>query len=134
MTLVDFIRIGGVLQLGLLIASALVPKVLDWRGQLKSLDPLVRKLIWVHGIYVVMMIIFLGLTCLLAAEELASGTLLARALCGFTAVCWLLRLVIQLAVFDAKPYLKTTVLRLGFHGLTAIFCYLSAVFTYAALR
>lgn len=127
------LRIAGVLQLGILIASALVPKVLRWRSELSSLDPLARHLIWVHGAYVVLMIVSLGLLCLFEAPALADGTLLARSVTGFIAVFWGGRLAIQFCLFDAKPYLTTRFLRLGYHGLTACFTYLTIVFTLATL-
>ena len=44
-----------------LSASALVPKVLDWRRQFASLDRLLRQLVWVYGAYIVLMITGLGL-------------------------------------------------------------------------
>ncbi|MGC3967940.1 MAG: hypothetical protein QM775_11400 [Pirellulales bacterium] len=126
-----FIRIGGVLQLGVLTAAGLVPTVLDWRSQLASADRLVRQLMWVYAGYVVLMIGSLGLLSLLQADALVSGTPLARIITGFDCVFWTIRLGLQLFVFDAEPYLSSRFLRLGHHGLTVVFTYLSIVFTWA---
>ena len=57
-----------------------------------------------------------------------------RWFCGFVAVFWLSRLVVQLFLFDARPYLKTAFLKLGYHGLTVVFTYLGAVYAWAAVR
>jgi hypothetical protein len=128
------VRIAGVLQLGLLTASALVPKVLDWRRQLRPLDRLVRQLVWTYGGYVVLMIIGLGLVSLTQAAALTDGTTLARSITGFITLFWLIRLVLQLAVFDSRRHLTTRFLRFGHHGLTATFTYLVIVFTWATIR
>jgi hypothetical protein len=133
MNMETLVRIGGVLQLGVLTAAGLVPTVLDWRRQLASADRLVRQLMWVYAGYVVLMIASLGLLSLLQADALLSGTPLARTVTGFIALFWSIRLAIQLFVFDAEPYLTNRFLRLGHHGLTVTFMYLSIVFTWATL-
>jgi hypothetical protein len=132
MTLQTLVRFAGVLQLGLLTASALVPGVLDWRNQLRPLDKLVRQLVWTYGGYVVLMIISLGLLSLTQPAALTDGTLLARSVTGFIFVFWSIRLLLQLCVFDASRYLTTPLLRVGHRGLTLTFTYLVIVFAWAA--
>jgi hypothetical protein len=107
------IRVGGVLQLGILTASALVPGVLDWRRQLRPLDPLLRHLIWVHGAFIVLVIAGFGLLAVVLAGPLADGSPLARGVSGLIGVFWLARLAIQFFLFDATPYLTRPLLRLG---------------------
>jgi len=133
MTLDTLIFIAGVLHLGLLIASFLTPQVLDWRRELRSLHPMTRHLIWVHGTFIVLTIIGFGILSLTCAASLASGDRLARVLCGFIAIFWLARLAIQLALFDARPLLTTLFLKLGYHGLTAVFTYFVIVYGWAAM-
>ena len=72
-------------QLGVLIASALVPMQLRWKSELAPLPPLLRQLFWVYGGYVVLSIISLGTICLLNADELAAGSRLARSIYAFAA-------------------------------------------------
>ena len=68
-------------------------------------------------------------------SELAAGTLLARSLCGvFIGVFWFARLMIQLFLFNPKPYLTTRLLAVGYHGLTVVFIYLAVVYLAAAVR
>ena len=128
---VVLLRFGGVLQLGILLASAMVPGVLRWRTELRSLSPLSRQLIWVHGVFIVLTIIGLALVSLVEAEQLADGSVLARSVCGFIAVFWGARLAIQFFVFDGRPFLTHWFLKLGYHGLTATFFYLTVVFALA---
>ena len=93
-----------------------------------------QHLIWVYGAYIMLMITGLGLLSLTFAGVLADGAVFSRAVAGFIAVFWSLRLAIQFFLFDARPYLTNLGLRLGYHGLTCVFLYLSVVYTIAALR
>lgn len=132
-TLKLLIVIGGVLHFGILLASAAVPQVLDWRAALGKLDRLSRQLVWVHGAFIVLVILGFGVLSLLFAGELSAGSPLARAVCGFIALFWAARLAVQFFVFDARPYLGNGLLRAGYHGLTAIFLYHALVYSLAAL-
>ena len=58
--------------------------------------------------------------------------MLARSFCAFVAVFWGLRLSVQLFVVDARAFLKTTFLRVGYHGLTVVFIYLTIAYGLAA--
>lgn len=124
---------SGILHIGTFLASAAVPQVLDWKGELRKLDGLSRQLIWVHGLFIVLTIIGFGALTILFPVDLASGSHLARAVCAFIALFWSARLFIQLFVFDAKPFLKSTFLKLGYHGLTLVFIYQTVVLSWAAI-
>ena len=126
------IRIGGVLHLGILIASALVPGALEWKRELEKLRPLSRQLIWVHGAFIVLVIIAFGVISLALPGELASRTPLARAVCAFIAFFWLARLGVQFFVFDATPFLTRPHLKIGYHALTVVFFVLVVIYGYAA--
>jgi hypothetical protein len=133
MNLQNLIFVGGALHFGILLASAMVPQVLDWKGSLRNLDLLSRQLIWVHGAFIVLVIVAFGLLSLMFSRELASGTPLARALCAFIAIFWTARLIVQFFVFDAKAFLKNVFLKTGYHGLTLVFAYHGIVYSLAAL-
>lgn len=126
--------IGGLLHLVVLIASALTPRALDWRTGLAALHPFLRRLFWVYGCFIVLVIISFGALTLLHANELASGAALPRSVCAMIAIFWLARLGVQFFVFDARPFLTTTVLRLGYHGLTLLFTALVLIYGCAALN
>jgi hypothetical protein len=128
-----FIFAGGILHFGILLASALVPRVLNWRSSLQKLDPLSRQLIWVHGAFIVLVIVAFGALSIGFAGELTNGTRLARAVCAMIALFWAYRLAVQFTVFDARPYLRTLLLKLGYRGLTVVFSYLVVVYSWAAL-
>ena len=132
MNLELLIFIGGILHFGILLASAMVPKVLDWKGTLDKLDGLSRQLVWVHGAFIVLVIIGFGFLSIFFAGELVTGTPLARGVCLFIALFWAARLIVQFFVVDAKPYLKSAFLRAGYHGLTLVFVYHAVVYSLAA--
>jgi hypothetical protein len=128
-----FLVIGGILHFGILIASTLVPQVLDWRGELRKLPRLFAQLVWVHGGFIVLTIVGLGVISVTNAAELASGTLLARTICGFIAFFWGARLAVQFFYFSPKAYLTTLPLKIGYHALTVVFAYLSVVYAWSAV-
>ena len=125
---------GGLLHFVVLIASALTPRVLDWRTNLATLHPFLRRLFWVYGCFIVLTIVSFGALTLRHTNELASGATLPRSVCAMIALFWLARLGVQFFVFDARPFLTTGFLRLGYHGLTLLFTALVFIYGCAALN
>ena len=128
------IVIAGVLHLGITSAGLVMTLVLDWRKNLGVLDPLTRHIIWTHGAFVLMAIVAFGVISLALPRTLASGQPLARAVCGFIATFWALRLFIGFFLFDAKPHLTRPALKLGYHGMTVVFTYFVICYGAAAVR
>ena len=128
------LRIGGVLHFGVLFASALVPWVLDWRADLAKVSRFMRQLVWVYGAFIVLVIVGFGALSIAHADTLAGATPVGRSLCGFIAIFWLARLGVQVFVIDARPFLRNLLLKVGDHGLTAVFTYLAIVYGVAAIH
>jgi hypothetical protein len=128
----SLIFMAGVGQLAVLIAAALVPFRLNWRGELQCLSRLHRQMYWVYGGYIVLSIIAFGSLSILNSRELASGSALARGFCAYVAVFWGIRGGLQ-AVFDVKDYLTNWWLKAGYFVLTLMFAGLTVVYTWAAL-
>ncbi|MBI1902802.1 MAG: hypothetical protein HYS13_17020 [Planctomycetia bacterium] len=131
-TMTYLITAAGAGQLCVLVASSLVPLRLSFPKELGTLPKLHRQLFWTYGGYVVATIVALGLVSLLFARELAGGSGLARAVCGYIALFWGVRLSLQ-TVFDVKPHLTAWWLKLGYHTLTALFLSFTVIFAVAAL-
>ena len=74
-----------------------------------------------------------GVISLACAGELAGGSRLARAVCGYGAAIWGVRLALR-AVFDARPHLTAWWLNVGYHTLTVLFLLFAAVYECAAVR
>jgi hypothetical protein len=130
--LANLIFAAGIGQLGVLIASALVPIRLNWREELGCLKPLHRQMYWTYGGYVVLSIVAFGLISLTNAHELASGSRLARAFCLYVAVFWGIRLALQ-TVFDVKEHLTAWWLRAGYYSLSLLFAAFTVIYGWAAL-
>ena len=126
-------QLAAALQLLILIASASTPRVLDWRKNLAVLHPFLRKLFWVYGVFVVMVIIAFAALTFRHADAMAAREPVARSLCLFIAIFWGARLLVQFAIFDARPFLTNWFYKTGFHALTIIFAFLTFVYGKAAL-
>jgi hypothetical protein len=127
------LQIAGALQLSILVASAQVPRVLDWRKNLAPLHPFLRKLFWVYGCFIVLIILAFSALTFLHADAMAAGEPVARSLCAFIAVFWAARLLVQWAIFDAKPFLTKLIYVIGYHALTVLFLLLIIIYASAAI-
>ncbi len=127
------IRLGGLVHLAIAAVSLAVPSRLDWRRRLAPLDAFHRRLFWVYAAFVLYVNVGFGVISLLAAPALASGTDEGRMLAVFIALYWLLRLGVQVAVFDSQSVIEGPLDRLGYHCLTAGFVFLTVVYALAAL-
>jgi hypothetical protein len=123
---------AGVGQLGVLVASALVPFRLNWREELRCLSRLHRQMYWVYGGYVVLSIIAFAAISILNASELASGTGLARGFCAYVAVFWGIRVALQF-IFDVKQHLTAWWIKIGNIVLTLMFVAFTIIYAWAAL-
>lgn len=132
-SLATLIFVGGLLHFSVLIASALVPFRLDWKNELASLSKLHWQMYWVYGGYVVMSIVAFGIISVTNATEIAEGSGLARAFCGYVCVFWLVRLVLQ-AVLDVKQHLTEWWLTAGYHALSVVFLLLVLIFGWGAIH
>jgi len=127
------LQLAATVQLLILIASASTPRVLDWRKNLAVLHPFLRKLFWIYGVFVVMVIIAFAVLTFRHADAMAAREPVARSLCLFIAIFWGARLLVQFAIFDARPFLTNWFYKTGFHALTIIFAFLTFVYGKAAL-
>ena len=84
-----WLTLAGFAHFGVLVASALTPRVLQWRTSLQVLTPFLRKLFWVYGVFIFLTIFGFGLLTCSQASALASGSPLARAVCALIGAFWL---------------------------------------------
>jgi hypothetical protein len=127
------LQLGAAVQLLVLIASALAPRVLDWRKNLAVLHPFLRKLFWVYGVFIVMVIIAFAALTFGHADAMVAREPVARSLCLFIAIFWGARLFVQFAIFDARPFLTNWIYKTGYHALTIVFAFLTFVYGMVAL-
>jgi hypothetical protein len=127
------LQLAAAVQLLIPTASALTPRVFDWRKNLAALHPFLRKLFWVYGIFIVIVIIAFATLTFRHADAMAAREPVARSVCVFIAVFWGARLFVQFAIFDVRPFLTNWIYRAGYHALTFTFAFLVLVYGKAAL-
>jgi hypothetical protein len=126
--------LAGLAHFAILVASAMVPRVLNWKSALAPLPPFLRTLFWVYGVFIVLTIVGFGTLTLLHADAMARGESVARSLAAMIALFWGARLAVQVFIFDARPILTKAWMTLGYHSLTAGFVFLTSVYGWAAMR
>ena len=133
MNTILLLKLTSLTYLGLLAAGLLMPGVVGIREHIGSLPRFIRQLFWVYYTFIGLCLVSFGLGTLLLADQLASGTPLARAVCGFLAVFWSLRFVVGTFVFDLKPYLTNNWRRAGLATANIVFTCLPIVYGWVAI-
>jgi hypothetical protein len=131
--MITCLYLAAALQLSILIASAQVPQIFDWKNNLAALPSFLRRLFWVYGAFIVLVIVAFAILTFLHAKEMAAGVPAARSLCVFIAIFWSARLFVQFAVFDARPFLTSSYRIFGYNSLTIVFAALVLIYGWAAL-
>ena len=125
------IILAGLRLLSVLAASAAAPRVLNWRDELALLQPLSRQLVWVHGVFIVLVIMGFAAVSLLNSAALINGSMLARSVCALMAGFWAVRRLMGLVVFDTSAVLTTPARRLGYAMLNFVIVFHVTVYGYA---
>jgi hypothetical protein len=134
MNLASFLKLAGLMHVGLLWAGATMLFKVKLREHLASLPPFIRRLFWVYYSFIGLMLIGFGALTFLFAPEMATGLPLARGLCILLTIFWTLRLVAAAFLFDVRPYLTHWYYRLGYHATNLVFIYLVSVYAWTAWR
>jgi hypothetical protein len=119
---------------GLLAAGLLMPGVVGLRQHVNALPKFIRQLFWVYYGFIGLSLLCFGLGTFFLAEQLAAGTSLARAVCGFLALFWSARFVAGTFVFDLRPYLTNRWRRAGLAAANFVFTCLPIVYGWVALK
>ena len=134
MNTILLLKLTALTYLGLLAAGLLMPGVVGLREHLRPLPDFIRKLFWVYFSFIGLCLAGFGAGTFLLAEQLASGTLLARAVCGFLAVFWTVRFIAGTFVFNLRPYLTNAWRRAGLTAANIVFACLPIIYGWVALR
>jgi hypothetical protein len=133
-TLTALLQIAAILHLGLLWAGASMPRAVDLWAHLATLPTFIRRLFLVYFCFIGFSLAGFGCLTFAFAPAMARGVPLARALCAFLAVFWMIRLFAATFVFDLKPYLTNGFRKAGYHALNLVFIYLPVVYFIAAWK
>ena len=127
------VQLAGGLHFVTLILACFTPIPPDWEKNLAALPSVHRRFALAQNISIGAMIAVLGLFSLGFAPHLVSGTPLARAVCGTTALFWGGRLCV-LPWLGVRPALTTRLLKIGFALLLAECATYAVAYGWLALR
>ena len=130
--MLSFIFLAGLGQLALIVASLAIPRVLNWRDDVAKLRPLTRQVFWTYAGYIWATNLAFGLISTLAPNWLLDASPLAGAVCGFIALYWGARLVIQFTYFDRSDAPAGWHVRCAEAALVGLFIYLTLTYGFAA--
>jgi alginate O-acetyltransferase complex protein AlgI len=111
-----------------LCASFQVPYQLKWRQDLAKLMPLNRKLMWVYGVYIVLLISSFGVLTLSLHDELLRGDRAALGLATLIGLFWLTRIGIDCFYFRHADWPSGTYFAVGHFLLTTLFIALASTY------
>ncbi len=127
------VRTAGVFHFVTLTLACFTPIPPDWEKNLAALPPIHRRFAVAQNVSIGAVIAVLGLFSVAFAPELISGTPLARAVCGATALFWGGRAVV-LPWLGVRPTLANAWLRIGFALLIAECVIYAAAYGWLAAR
>ncbi len=121
------LRVIGGLLVGLALLHAGFPRYFNWAGELRPLSLINRQMVYIHTLFVALVVLLMGLLCLSSAAELVH-THLGRVVALGSGIFWLVRLVVQFvgyspSLWRGKPF--ETAVHVGF---ALLWSYLTVVF------
>ncbi|MEO7212755.1 hypothetical protein [Mucilaginibacter sp.] len=126
----QILQLAGLAQIVLAAGSVAIPKVLGWNPELAKVQTLIKQMVWVHGAYILVINLCLGLVSLFAAHELLNGSQLALLLTGFIAVYWVSRVLTQFFYFDRSNFPADKLSKLAEIVLVTLFISLSIIYSW----
>jgi hypothetical protein len=127
------LKLAALAHLGLIAAGALMPRATGLWTDCGKLTPFARTLFRVYYAFIGLCLLGFGTGSWFFADELASGSPLARALCAFLAAFWTLRWVAAL-LLDVTPYLVNGWWKAGYAATNVVFCILPFLYAWSAVR
>ena len=134
MNTVVLLKLAALTHLGLIVAGLLMPPTVDLWKHLRPLPDFIRKLFIVYYAFIGLCLVGFGLGTFLFAEELATGSPLARGVCWFLSAFWTCRLIAAVFVFDLTPYLTSRWRRVGLAMANTVFALLPILYLAVALK
>ena len=126
-----FLFLAGLSQIILVFGSLAIPKVLNWKSELKKVQTLIKQMFWTYAAYILIINLCFGLLSVFAFTELTDKSLLAKVITGFIAVYWISRVLIQFLYFDRESFPAGILNRIAEVMLVTLFVVLSAVYSWA---
>ena len=128
------LKLASLTYLGLIAAGLLMPRVTGLWAESKKMSPFAQGLFRTYYAFIGLCLVGFGLGSWLFAAELADGSTLARAVCGFLSLFWFLRLYAAIRLLDVRPYLTGSWRRVGYQATNVVFGALPFLYAWLAFR
>jgi hypothetical protein len=125
------IWLAGIAQIGLVLGSLAIPRVLNWKAELVKVQPLIKQMFWTYAAYILVINLCFGLLSATAFRDLTNGSHLAILLTGFIATYWISRVLIQFLYFDRTNFPAGRRHKFAEVVLVCLFIFLSIVYSRA---
>lgn len=93
---------AGLVHVGIVLVNIPLPGRLRVRERLAGVPRFLRQIVYVHWLYIVIVVGMFAALCFGFAPELAGASGLGRFLSGFIAAFWMLRIVLQVFYYDRE--------------------------------
>lgn len=130
----SLIRLAGIAQVILALASIAIPFLLKWKQELHQTSSLIRNIFYTYSVYIFTINIWFGIISIIFPAELADQGPLAASITLFIALYWLGRLGVQFIFGAAEGRPKGLLFTIGEITLWTLFAGLSFVYVLAALH
>jgi hypothetical protein len=121
------LKVIGALLIGLALLHAFFPRHFRWKEELSGLSLLSRQIMYVHTLFIGLMIALMGVLCLTSSSDLTTTTL-GKKVCLGMALFWTTRLLVQFFGYSSELWrgkLFETATHIVF---SLLWLYLSVVF------
>jgi len=95
------LQIAGILQIVLALLHAAFPKRFRWKEEFAGVSVLSRQIMYVHTLFIALIVFLMGLLCFTSAPDLIGTPLGKRVLLGL-GIFWATRLVIQFVGYSSE--------------------------------
>ncbi|HYM60923.1 MAG TPA: hypothetical protein VEZ11_08520 [Thermoanaerobaculia bacterium] len=126
------IILGGLIHLAVAASSLAIPRLLDWKRDLASLQPLTRQVFWTYASYTLGAHLAFAAVSLVGAAWLVDGSPLAAAVTGYIAIYWSARVAVQFVHYDRTAARAGILFRVAEVMYLSAFSYLGIVYGVAA--
>jgi hypothetical protein len=121
------LQIIGILLITLAVAHFRFPKYFNWKQELHSLSLIKRQMMYMHSLFIAIMLFLVGLLCLSSSKELL-GTTLGRRISFGGGIFWVARLYVQFFGYSSKTWAGKS-FETAVHVVFSLFwAYLSTIF------
>lgn len=95
------LKVIGSIMIALALIHGVFPKHFDWKTELRPLSLLNRQVMYVHTLFIAVVVLLMGILCLTSPQEIVE-TNLGRKIALGLGFFWFLRLVIQFFGYSSE--------------------------------